>query len=114
MKKEAVAATCGFQYQRQECNEKEQKERSRPRILGVFTQAAGRVQALTPTSQRVHNRLEHGVERLQGCGGVSSVANGSGGVSRMVSKIGWPHGMVDAFDSTNKVSTDNAETIQLW
>ena len=29
-------------------------------------------------------------------------------------RVGWPLGMVDAFDSTNKVSTDNAETIQLW
>ena len=49
--------------------------------LGVFTQAAGRVQALTPTSQRVHTRPQHDVRRLPWCGGISSVAKRCGGIS---------------------------------
>ena len=33
-------------------------------LSGVFTQAARRVLALTPTSQRVHSCLEHDIKRL--------------------------------------------------
>ena len=34
-----------------------------------------------------------------------------GGLQEVASRMEW---LVDAFDSTNKVSSDNAETIQLW